>query len=285
MTSNTIPDPEGSIVRVWDETGKAVVGVGFLVPDGRVVTCAHVIVQALKLPVNIAILPTDVVPLDFPRIAPSRFVPARVLGGHVGIDVALLELIEEAPDGVRPLRFAEVEDVRELAFEAFGCPYASAPAAGFSFLGLGSAPKREQYQGGVWAWGQLRRRQGNNYPAMRSGRAHHVSRPGRIQRRPRLGSAPAGRRRPRRPLRRHRHWPGVGLLRPDGRAQDEQPNHTAAQQQEKQPENHRGLQLRGVDCGAERVIPLTPCAFSSTPNEVPTRIFHVLARSSQVGPA
>ena len=39
MTSNTIPDPEGSIVRVWDEARKAVVGIGFLVPDGRVVTC------------------------------------------------------------------------------------------------------------------------------------------------------------------------------------------------------------------------------------------------------
>src|SRR5205809_150378 len=56
-----------------------------------------------------------------------------------------------------------VEDVRELAFEAFGCPYATAPPAGFNFRGWGASPRREQYLGGVWAWGQLRRRQGDNF--------------------------------------------------------------------------------------------------------------------------
>ncbi len=134
---------QASLVRIRTATGH-VVGAGFLVGKRQVLTCAHVVSQALDLldyPLN---PPQGGVLLDFPLIAPRTPCTAKVVQWCPPLadgrgDIAGLELQDEPPNGAKLVRFASAGDVWEHPFRAFGFP------AG--------------YDDGVWATGRLLGRQ------------------------------------------------------------------------------------------------------------------------------
>jgi hypothetical protein len=128
---------ELSVVRIRAPEGRTV-GAGFLVAEGQVLTCAHVIATALGLPEDAPQTPQAEVHLDFPLVAPARILTARVIHWQPGSDVAGLELDGDPPTDARPVRLVTAKDLWGHAFRAFGFP------AG--------------YDDGVWASGVLRGR-------------------------------------------------------------------------------------------------------------------------------
>jgi hypothetical protein len=98
---------EASIIRIRKRDG-AIVGAGFLVSDSHLVTCAHVIADALDSSDRSEVIPTEEVYLDFPLVAPQYRLTAKVVVWHpVGAsppreDIAILELKSALPSGAKP---------------------------------------------------------------------------------------------------------------------------------------------------------------------------------------
>jgi hypothetical protein len=98
-----------AIVRIRAANG-TVIGTGFLVTGRHVLTCAHVVAQALALPddaLNTS-QPQAEVHLDFPLVAPGQQLTARVVCWQPSLsdgggDVAGLELINDPPAGSSPV--------------------------------------------------------------------------------------------------------------------------------------------------------------------------------------
>ena len=129
-----------AIVRIHTTDGR-IVGAGFLVSQRQILTCAHVIDDALGRPRNTPEMPQAEVHLDFPLVAPDQQLAARVVcwqpvhpdGG--GSDVAGLELVDEPPAGAAPVRLVKAEEPWGHPFRAFGFP--------------------ASYDNGVWASGRM----------------------------------------------------------------------------------------------------------------------------------
>jgi hypothetical protein len=112
-----------AIVRIYDTSGR-VVGSGFLVDDNYVITCAHVINQALRK-YDLS-LPTEDVTLDFPFSDHDATYKAKVIvwQAHENFDLAGLEILSTIPSTIKPARFV-VEDSNRLwghSFRTFGFP-------------------------------------------------------------------------------------------------------------------------------------------------------------------
>ena len=138
---------DASLVRIRTATGH-VVGAGFLVGERHILTCAHVVSQALGIADSPLHPPQTAVLLDFPRIPPHTLLSASVvlwcppLSDGSG-DIAGLELEHEPPSGAEVVRFAEASDVWKHDFSVLGFP--------------------PGYDDGVWATGRLLRRQATNW--------------------------------------------------------------------------------------------------------------------------
>ncbi|MFJ9715249.1 trypsin-like peptidase domain-containing protein [Streptomyces sp. NPDC101213] len=117
-----------SVVRVTGQDG-ALIGAGFLVAPDLVLTCAHVVSDALGRPRHETVPTGEVVEVDLPLADPletggpgawpaevERWVPARA--GHGG-DVAVLRLREAIPSA-RPLPMADAASVWEHGARAVG---------------------------------------------------------------------------------------------------------------------------------------------------------------------
>ena len=105
-----------SIVRLCNKS-KNYVGAGTLVSCKHILTCAHVIADALGLPRTVQEKPEGQVTLDFPFIASGRMITAKVVfwlpvqlhqSEFLPEDVALLELNELAPERAKPAKFGVV---------------------------------------------------------------------------------------------------------------------------------------------------------------------------------
>ncbi len=117
---------ESSIVRICSANG-VVVGAGFLVAERHALTCAHVVAGALGLADDAPEKPQAPVYLDVPRVAPGQLLTARVVLWRPprtdgGDDIAGLELDGDPPHGAQAAPLAQVEDLREHTFQAFGFP-------------------------------------------------------------------------------------------------------------------------------------------------------------------
>ncbi|MHC4115895.1 MAG: nSTAND1 domain-containing NTPase [Planctomycetota bacterium] len=134
-----------SVVRIFSEEG-TVTGAGFLVSERHILTCAHVISQALKIPKNKSDVPVGRIHLDFPflrirRRSVARIVRwKRILTGvsgtqEPGEDIAVLELESDPPLGSKIARLVTSDNLWGHPFRAFGFPAA--------------------YDQGVWASGRL----------------------------------------------------------------------------------------------------------------------------------
>ena len=132
-----------SIVRIQAANG-TISGAGFLVTGRHLLTCAHVVCDALGQPASAT--PTELVHLDFPLIANSQPLTARVViwrpkqpNGEG--DIAGLELSSPPPDGACPIRLVAANNMWGHACRAFGFP--------------------ATHDNGVWASGVLRDRKAN----------------------------------------------------------------------------------------------------------------------------
>ena len=138
---------DASLVRIRTVDG-GVVGAGFLVGNCQVLTCAHVIAQALGLSDTLADPPLAPIVLDFPLLAPHTRLAAKVafwcpVKDDGGGDIAGLELLGDPPAGAQVVHFTPAEDVWEHPFRTFGFPTG--------------------HDDGVWATGQLLGRQATNW--------------------------------------------------------------------------------------------------------------------------
>src|SRR6266850_3513297 len=104
-----------SIARIF-ASNDTIAGAGFLVSAKRVLTCAHVIAQALNIAQETQDAPSGEVRLDFPLLAPRQIYRARVVfwkpvQPNVPVlpagseDIAGLLLETDSPEGSEPARF------------------------------------------------------------------------------------------------------------------------------------------------------------------------------------
>lgn len=140
------------MVRIRSFTGE-VVGSGFLVEAGHILTCAHVVARALGRKTWEAPAETDTVSLDFPLVAAGVMVHARVAVWHPihdddRGDIAVLALVVDPPTGAFPAYLVAAEDFWSHPFRTFGFP--------------------RRYDHGVWASGVLRARQAAGWVQMES---------------------------------------------------------------------------------------------------------------------
>lgn len=124
MTSSV----EKAVVRIR-KADNSIVGAGFLVKEKIVLTCAHVIDDAIGSNKHIS--------LDFPRIDPNIFLKADIKFKNSESDIAILELCEDTPSGAMGVDPTSQEDLWGHPFETFGFP--------------------NDYDDGVWASGVCRR--------------------------------------------------------------------------------------------------------------------------------
>lgn len=142
---------EPSIVRIRKSNG-TVVGAGFLVQEKYVLTCAHVVAQALGISLYTPEKPLEDVHLDFPSIEPGKILKARVViwrevqennsfpPPEDGEDIAVLKLETDPPVGAIPAPLLSKNNLEGHRFAAFGFP--------------------DGHDNGVWAYGVLCGRQG-----------------------------------------------------------------------------------------------------------------------------
>ena len=107
-----------------------VVGAGFYVAQGYMLTCAHVVTQCLNLgskPQGIAVdeVADKPIKIDFPFVASGKFQTVEVvpvLWQLNGQDLAVLQISEPLPTGIAPLPFQESAYYREHRYHVHGFP-------------------------------------------------------------------------------------------------------------------------------------------------------------------
>lgn len=119
-----------ALVRVWDQDGN-ITGAGFLVSERMVLTCSHVVAQALGTAEIGLVSRQGFVSVDFALIRDAAFrrqkaniVSLPVVPNPAGMvsDIAVLMLEVEAPTGSRPLPLSLDPEVRQHPFTTFGFP-------------------------------------------------------------------------------------------------------------------------------------------------------------------
>src|SRR5438046_10586344 len=95
-----------SVVRLISQNG-TVAGIGYLVTERRIITCAHMVALALGIPKDTVPKPDSEVTIDFPFVERGKHLKARVFSWRTvykdsslpldGMeDVAVLEVVEDA---------------------------------------------------------------------------------------------------------------------------------------------------------------------------------------------
>ncbi|BDI15896.1 hypothetical protein ANSO36C_16980 [Nostoc cf. commune SO-36] len=141
---------ESSIVRIYSNSNKGkVIGAGFLVSQKYIITCAHVVADALGLARTTAQMPDAEITLDFPLVAPKQLLKAKVVfwlpvNPSVELeDIAGLELAHSPPNQALIAPLITSDEWAGHPFRVFGFP-AGQPD-------------------GVWATGVLRGHTGKSW--------------------------------------------------------------------------------------------------------------------------
>ncbi|OLT58178.1 S1 family peptidase [Moorena bouillonii] len=127
QTTNSFEGFKTSIVRIYHSNG-AVVGAGFLVSNGYLLTCAHVITEALGILQTTQEAPTEPIHLDFPLIAPGQKLTASVVfwkpvsETEVIEDIAGLRLNSKLPDSAQPVQLVTAQNLWNHSIRVFGFP-------------------------------------------------------------------------------------------------------------------------------------------------------------------
>lgn len=105
-------------ILVDDQDPRQTVGAGFLISPHHIVTCAHVIAEALAISQNTPDKPTQPIYLEFPLLADHTLLQATVLVWHpvqntvaMGTieDIAILELITPLPVQAQPITLVKLD--------------------------------------------------------------------------------------------------------------------------------------------------------------------------------
>jgi GUN4-like/Trypsin-like peptidase domain len=138
---------KSAIARLHHASG-SVVGVGFLVSDRYLLTCAHVVTSALGIPQNTQEMPSGFVELDF-LVASGQKVKSKVTfwqpvnPSQIGEDIAGLVLEDALPEGVQPLRLMSCGNFWGHQVRILGFP--------------------KEHRDGIWATGTLRDKQAQGW--------------------------------------------------------------------------------------------------------------------------
>jgi hypothetical protein len=121
------------IVRIRRTHGE-VVDVGFLVGEKHILTCAHVVAEALGIAQDHADPPEESVLLDFPLLAPGKNLRAQVVVWQPPRpdgrgDIAGLQLDIPPPPEASPAPLVAAENLWEHSFRALGFPRGSEDGA------------------------------------------------------------------------------------------------------------------------------------------------------------
>ena len=115
------------VVRIYSKNSK-VIGAGCLVFQKHILTCAHVVADALSLPIKTSEMPDSLITLDFPCVAPKQYLKAKVVfwrpvnPGVEGEDIAGLELENPLPQMVQAGKLITSDDLWEHPFRVLGFP-------------------------------------------------------------------------------------------------------------------------------------------------------------------
>ena len=106
---------KAAIVRIFATQGY-IVGMGFLVSEGSVLSCAHVITAALHIAEDTPNAPTATILLYFPLIAPDHYLQADISFWQPpqpdgGGDIAVLRLDDTVPAGAEAIGLVSAEDM------------------------------------------------------------------------------------------------------------------------------------------------------------------------------
>ncbi|KYC39203.1 hypothetical protein WA1_31135 [Scytonema hofmannii PCC 7110] len=118
---------EFSVVRIYSNNNK-VVGAGFLVSQKHILTCAHVVADALSLARTIVEKPEQSISLDFPIVAAKQLFKAKVVfwrpvnPSECAEDIAGLELETSPPDTAQPAQLVFAENFWGHPFRVLGFP-------------------------------------------------------------------------------------------------------------------------------------------------------------------
>src|SRR5438067_2124893 len=145
---------EDSIVRIFKKDQFCPVGVGLRVSHRHIVTCAHVVADALDTSRYTPEMPTGKVYLDFPLAAPKNLLIAKticwcpvqidtsIISNHEE-DIAVLELETGIPSNTKFTPPVIGDDLWEHSFRAFGFPIG--------------------HEDGIWAYGKLQGKRANGW--------------------------------------------------------------------------------------------------------------------------
>jgi len=97
-------------------------GTGVALHGERVLTCAHVVNSALKLPRNSKEKPEEVITLDFPLSGSDKIISAKVGFWDYAIDLAELIISEPFPLEVIPTSMHIPDELWDHRVQAFGFP-------------------------------------------------------------------------------------------------------------------------------------------------------------------
>ncbi|BAZ22803.1 peptidase S1 and S6 chymotrypsin/Hap [Kalymmatonema gypsitolerans NIES-4073] len=130
----TIEDYEKAIARIFllEKSEEHVIGTGFLIAPGYVLTCAHVVLQANKVPEDdfnkdeYKKKPEIEITLDFPVLASGQKINAKVVEwlsyNLDNGDVAVLKLVTPEPEGAKPMPLVTVslDEVKKDPHSVYG---------------------------------------------------------------------------------------------------------------------------------------------------------------------
>lgn len=97
-------------------------GAGVVLHGKRVLTCAHVVNGALRLPLASQDKPEGIVVLDFPLSGSKKKVTAKVGFWDPETDLAELKIIERLPSEVSPVYLRTPTELWDHRIQAFGFP-------------------------------------------------------------------------------------------------------------------------------------------------------------------
>ncbi len=139
---------ELSVVRIYSNNDR-VIGAGFLVSQKYILTCAHVVADALGMQRKTIEMPDAEVSLDFPLLAPKQLFKAKVVfwqpvnPEQFAEDIAGLELESFPPETAKPAQLMTSENLWGHSFRVLGFP--------------------AKQSNGAWASGELRAGIGNGW--------------------------------------------------------------------------------------------------------------------------
>lgn len=116
---------ETAITRIFAADG-SIVGLGFLITESRIMTCAHVVADAVGIQRDDANPPAQPISVDFPLVDGNKKCTSRVvvwLPSRDGTDdIAVLELREAAPTSAKPANLVTVDKLWGAEFGVYGFP-------------------------------------------------------------------------------------------------------------------------------------------------------------------